>query len=632
MSDEEKKGEDRPVLRLVSVGNKFAKGETVQKADAKNGGAVQTNAFDPEDEYQQMYVGGTRDQGILAPPYSLRQLDKLSQENNALSPCIEAMVTNIDGTGYDFASKDEDAENSEDDTKIEELRDFFSEPYPGMSFQSLRKNLRRDLERTGNAYLEVLRNAQDEIVFLRHVDSKMMRLLNLDTAVPVERTVRRKGKDVKITVMQRERKFCQLVNGVSLVYFREFGSSRDLNKSTAAWAPKGQRLPAAQRATEIIHFTVLPDAHTPYGVPRWISQLPSVLGSRKAEEYNLEFFDNGGIPPVLILLQGGTLQPETKGALDLKMGKGTASAKNRVQVLEVMPSGGTFNSPNQARVTVERFGAERQDDSMFENYDEKCETRVRRAFRLPPIFIGAAEDYSFASATASYAVAEAQVFKPERDEFDEIINVKLLPVLGYPEYKLVSKPLVIEDATLKLQGIQQALSTKAVEMEDVLYEINEATGTDIRYKEPEKPKPGFDEEGNPLNPLDALAGAAAGAGDEDGDDQGNVIQLKTKTKQVATEKPKGKPNGQGYTGAISKEAGIALRLMTSLRKRDVDGVIAFAKIANSFDHAEAEHFGHALATARFEKADLDLDGLGELSAATINVLAKNGCGCGHVHN
>lgn len=634
MSDEEKKGEDRQVLRLVSVGNKFAKGDTAQKADGNGGGAVQTNALDPEDEYQQLYVGGSRDQGILAPPYSLRHLDKLSQENNALSPCIEAMVTNIDGTGYDFASKDEGAENTEDDSNIEELRDFFSEPWPGMSFKTLRKNLRRDLERTGNAYLEVLRNAQDEVVFLRQIDSKMMRLLNLDAAVPVERTVRRKGKDVKITVMQRERKFCQLVNGVSLVYFREFGSSRDLNKATAAWAPKGQRLPAQQRATEVIHFTVLPDAHTPYGVPRWISQLPSVLGSRKAEEYNLEFFDNGGIPPVLILLQGGTLQPETKGALDLKMGKGSASAKNRVQVLEVMPSGGTFNSPNQARVTVERFGAERQDDSMFENYDEKCETRVRRAFRLPPIFIGAAEDYSFASATASYAVAEAQVFKPERDEFDEVINVKLMPVLGYPDYKLVSKPLVIEDATLKLQGIQQALSTRAVEMEDVLYEINEATGTDIRYKEPPPPPTGFDAEGNPLNPLDAINGDGAGAGDEDGakEDDEKVIQLKTKTKQVTTEKAKGKPNGKGYTGAISKEAGVALRLMTSLRKRDVDGVIAFAKIANTFDLAEAKSFGHALATARFEKSDLDLDGLGELSAATISVIANNGCGCGHVHN
>ncbi|WP_113155980.1 phage portal protein [Nitratireductor sp. OM-1] len=622
---EENNGQGKPqtqVLRLVSVDNKIAKAD----ADSKN--VVHSNALDPEDEYKNWYVGGSNDAGVLEPPYPLRHLDRLSQENNALSPCIEAMVTNVDGTGYDFERTGEDAETSKDDAKIKELREFFDEPWPGQSFTSIRKLLRRDLERTGNAYLEILRNAQDEIVFMRHVDSKMMRLVNLDSGVPVDRKVRRKGREVTITIKQRERKFVQLLNGTTLVYFREFGSSRDLNKRTAAWSEKGQRLPAKDRATEIIHFTALPDAHTPYGVPRWISQLPSVLGSRKAEEYNLDFFDNGGIPPVLILLQGGTLQPETKGALDLKMGRGTASKKNRVQVLEVMPSGGTFNSPNQARVTVERFGAERQDDSMFEGYDEKCETRVRRAFRLPPIFVGAAEDYSFASATASYAVAEAQVFKPERDEFDEIINVKLVDAMGYDGYRLVSKPLVIEDATIKLQGIQMAISTNAVEKEDVLYEINEASGTDIRYKEPEKPKPGFDEDGNPLPGFVPPQPDAAGAGAVD--DEGNVVQLKTKTNTVSTDKPTSEPNGKGYTGAISKEATTALRLMTSLRKRDVEGVIAFAKVANEMTGTQAEEFGRALATARFPNAErYGLDDLGALSAATINVMAGHGCGCSH---
>ena len=320
----------------------------------------------------------------------------------------------------------------------------------------------------------------------------MMRMLQLDEPVPVEKTVKRRGKDQKITVMQRERRFCQLVNGISLVYFREFGSSRDLNKTTAKWAEKGQRLPANVRATEIIQFKALPDAHTPYGVPRWINQTPSILGSRRAEEYNLEFFDNGGIPPVLILLQGGTMQPETKNALEVKMGRGSAQSRNRVQVLEVMPSGGTFNSPNNARVTVERFGAERQDDAMFENYDDKCEERVRRAFRLPPIFVGAAEDYSFATALASYAVAEAQVFKPERDEFDEIITLTLIRAMGYPEYKLISKPLVIEDAALKLDGLGVAISTNSADMEDVIYEINEAVGTNIKYEKPPEPDPGMD--------------------------------------------------------------------------------------------------------------------------------------------
>ena len=159
--------------------------------------AIQGNAFEPEDEYQQLYVGGSKAAGLLEPPYKLRMLDRLSQENNALLPCIEAMVTNVDGTGYDFESANKQAEDAEDDNQIEALQEFFEQPWPGVSFTTIRKELRRDVERTGNAYLEVLRNAQDEIVFLRHVDAKMVRLMKLDEAVPVEQVLRRKGAEAR---------------------------------------------------------------------------------------------------------------------------------------------------------------------------------------------------------------------------------------------------------------------------------------------------------------------------------------------------------------------------------------------------------------------------------------------------
>ena len=199
MADEVKKDE-RPsaqVFRLVGAGSpRTAK---VIKDLGPYGGqapvdAVQPNAFEPEDEYQQLYVGATRDQGIVQPPYNLRQLDRLSQENNALQPCIEAMVTNVDGTGYRFESEDEEAEDDQDDSNIEALQEFFDKPWPDMSWGEMRKLLRRDLERTGNAFLEVLRNAQDEVVMIRHVDAKMMRILRLDDAIPVPVTVTRRGK------------------------------------------------------------------------------------------------------------------------------------------------------------------------------------------------------------------------------------------------------------------------------------------------------------------------------------------------------------------------------------------------------------------------------------------------------
>jgi len=465
--------------RIIQLENKLA------KSAAKSNNSIQSNTSTVEDEFSGFYGEGTTDGWqVIKPPFDLRQLDRMPQENNALMPCIEALVTNIDGTGYDFEVKGDRAEDKADMEFIKQIEEFFDEPWPGMSFTTIRKNIRRDIEKLGNGFIEVIRNPQDEIVFLNYMDAKLTRLVKYDAPILVEQTVRRNGQDITINLSKRERRFCQIINGNQLTYFKEFGASRDLNKHTGKWAEVGERLPAKERATEVLHFTAVPDTNTPYGIPRWIGQTPSVLGSRKAEEYNLDFFDNGGVPPVLILLQGGQLQPETNKALDMKMNGGSATSRNRVQVLEIMPTDGTFDRPSSSRVTVERFGAERQNDSMFEKYDEKCEIRVRRAFRLPPIFVGAANDYSFASAAASYQVAEAQVFKPERDEFDEIINVTLMKELA-PDYKFVSKPLVIEDATLKLRAIELAVGIGGAEKEDAIYEINEAAGTNIKYAGPQ---------------------------------------------------------------------------------------------------------------------------------------------------
>jgi len=566
--------------------------------------AIGPQALEPEDEFKQFYVSSTDDAKILPPPYPLDTLDRLCQENNTLAPCIEAMVTNVDGTGYDFTSADDVVEDNKDDEKIKALREFFMEPWPGESFVTIRQKLRRDLERVGNAYLEVLRNPKDEIVFIRHVSAKMIRLVELGDPVATEKKLIRNGKEVTVTVMERHRRYAQLVNGKALVYFKDFGVPLDLDKNTGKWADKGQRLPAKTRATEIIHFTCVPDSKTPYGVPRWISQLPSVLGSRKAEEFNLEFFDNGGIPPILIMLQGGMLQDETRKALEQKT-SGPASKLNRVQIIEVEPVGGSLDHPTQARVTVERFGSDRMNDSMFENYDEKCESRIRRAFRLPPIFVGSAENYNYASAYVSCTLAEAQVFKPERDEFDEIVNMRLLPALGYTGYKMISKPLNIEDVQTKLQAIELSMNTGVVDMKDIVYEINEAAGTNIKVTD------------EPLYTLSQLTVDA----------MGNVVPGRMKTK------PNGPVNANGVpqrTPAPSENAkksedltvvDLAKEAMEAFRNRDFASLSKTLQLISRLDERGQHEFRKACATMRFLDVENDPDGLGELLGCTMEVMA-----------
>ena len=196
--------------------------------------------------------------------------------------------------------------------------------------------------------------------------------------------------------MKRERRYCQLVNGVSLMYFKEFGAKRDLHKKTAVWAPRPAAAGEHARDRNHAFRRTARLATRPTACRAGCAKSPPCSARGNAEEFNLEFFANGGVPPVMILLQGGTLQAETRAAIE-RMVSGEAKKNNRIMVIEAEPAGGGLNRPPpQARVTVERFGGDRQSDRMFENYDERCEERVRRAFRLPPIFLGQVKDYTFA--------------------------------------------------------------------------------------------------------------------------------------------------------------------------------------------------------------------------------------------
>ena len=72
--------------------------------------AVAGNALLVEDEFTPYYnaEGGGATGHILKPPYDPRQLERMCSENNALGPCIEAMVVNVDGTGFEIERIDMD--------------------------------------------------------------------------------------------------------------------------------------------------------------------------------------------------------------------------------------------------------------------------------------------------------------------------------------------------------------------------------------------------------------------------------------------------------------------------------------------------------------------------------------------
>jgi hypothetical protein len=358
---------------------------------------------------------------------------------------------------------------------------------------------------------------------------------------------------------------------------------------------------------------------TPYGVPRWISQLPSVVGSRKAEEYNLEFFEEGGIPPLMILLQGGALTPESRNALQERM-NGPALKKQRVEVFEAEPTGGAIDSPSTARITVERFGNDRQHDAMWQTHDTNCETRVRRSFRLPPIFVGDSTSYSFATCFASYTVAEAQVFRPERDNFDETMSIQVLPAMGYRGYRMQSEPLHINDINTQLNGIAMAQRTNRVAPEDVIAAVNAACGMHLQVTaEPVLPwlVPGID--------------PTTGRADDKAVGVMPPEELGQATDKTPASTPAGSPVTPGNTGKNKPRAvkvdndspiGLAVQWHVALRKRDwplMHAVVLKGMQLSAQDQVQLRHTAALLYTM---DRSADLDGLADVTFGTAAVLSN----------
>lgn len=402
---------------------------------------------------QGRYGGQLGELQVIKPPYNPSFLQRLPIESSILRQCIDATVTNTEAHGYmldfdeEYYVETEDGESTipeaaeQEKKRIEQLMDYPNEDYTG---QELRERLRRDLENTGNAYIEVVRNKKSEVDRFYHLPSATTRLTSKEKeAVDVDVYLPRSDGDTK-KVAKKFKRFVQKI-GTKKIWFKEFGDPR---KVSWEHGKADDTLKPEDEATEIIHIRLY-DSDTPYGLPRWINQLPNILGLRQSELTNLDFFKDNAIPALAVLVSGGSLSERGMRALEetLTQVRGR-DAVNRVLLLE-----STFDEEAQAdsgaapapRLDIKPLAGERQSDAMFQEYENRIADKIRSSFRLAPLFIGLTTDYTYATAKTSFEVTESQLFEPERRRFDDIVNFKILPTLGVKYWRFKSKSPTLTD-------------------------------------------------------------------------------------------------------------------------------------------------------------------------------------------
>ncbi|CAI8878219.1 Phage portal protein [Brevibacillus sp. IT-7CA2] len=324
------------------------------------------------------------------------------KQSNIIPQCVEAYKTNVVGYGYALTYQSGESDKT---AKAEwDIADRFMQTANlEESTEQLLSQLVEDLEHCGNAYVEVAWGGGLPAIY--RIPPEYMRC-----TAPLERVdmkYRRfvQGKVEEFTQTKWVRKYAQK-RGTNITWFREFGAPGEEN--------------------EVIHLQL---GNGTYGEPRWSGNSPGIVGSRKAEELNFEYFDNGRMLDMILTVINGELVPQSIESL-----KGARGKKSRGGILYLEVQGydkGIYGDEKEkTSIKLDKLNDLLQQDALFIEYNREKRKETRSAFRLPPILTGESEDYNRATSDNARRIAEEQVFQPYRKWImDEIFNKRLLPAI-----------------------------------------------------------------------------------------------------------------------------------------------------------------------------------------------------------
>ena len=358
-------------------------------------------------------------------PVNMYGLKELVDNSTILPQCIRAYKNNISGFGISIHYKEDYNEETEE-MKAEWNLAQRTIALLNMDcmIKEIFENIVRDRETYGISYCEVIRDMKGNVVQLEFIIDTP----TIDMTYPLEpyiesvffyngEAIRRKKKF---------RKFRQNVAGKT-VYFKEFGDPRIMDKRNGQYANEtDEQIDIDNQANEIIDFKV---GSMPYGEVRWIGQVLTVDGNRRAEVLNNAYFRKGRHTPLMILIKGGTLSDDAFEKLQNYMNEIEGeSGQHSYLVLEVENNevSAQFNGTEQPEVEIKDLASIVQKDELFQEYQENGRKKVQSAFLLPDLYTGYTTDFNRSTAQTAMEVTEKQVFQPERASLSWIVNNKLL--------------------------------------------------------------------------------------------------------------------------------------------------------------------------------------------------------------
>lgn len=371
---------------------------------------------------------------IVQPPYNVMYLAQLYDISPYHHAAIDAKVSNTVGLGYKFnetqklLDKLEDA--SSDEKALERLRKKISKSKVLMtdkleslnsddSFEEVIKKVYKDLEVTGNGYLEVGRTSAGAIGYIGHIPAITMRI--------------RRHRDGFVQVVYNR-----------YTYFRNFGDTQTQDQ-----------IGTDPRPNEVIHFKKYTPTNTYYGVPDILSAKSAVAGDEFASRYNLDYFENKAVPRYIITTKGARLNADAERKL-LEFFQIGLKGRNHRTLYIPLPSDG-----DAARVEFDMKPIEAGvQDSSFANYAIENRDRILIAHRTPLSKIGHGTP-----SPLDDKIFKEQVTRPAQDALEMQINKLIKEFTDMFTFEF--QELTLTDELSQAQIDQIYLTTQVVKPNEV---------------------------------------------------------------------------------------------------------------------------------------------------------------------
>lgn len=389
---------------------------------------------------------------FIEPPLDMYALSELIEYNSELEECITAMEINIAGLGYRIVPRNK--KNKEKDSIIKEnianAKTFLENNCNELSFDTFRRKLRREKELTGNVFIEVvLDSTNKEVMGFSLIPSWQMRLTKYSDPILSEKNVIYDFEDKYEVKKEKKlikfRRFCQVdSSGQIQVWFKEFGDPRKLDCKTGKFQDEQTEIIDPKNYANAIIHDCFYNSLSPYGLPRFKGTIINIHGSRLREEVCFTTLGNNNVPSIFISVADGQLtEASIKRLTEFWKNRVGGLNYSKVVIVEAMSITGDANT----KLQIQPMSQDQVKDAMWSEYDKNNCEKIRRNFRLPPIYVGRAEDYNRSTSEISRRLAEEQIFQPERVN-DNILFNKILSSKKFYDVVLESNTPTPTDSSI----------------------------------------------------------------------------------------------------------------------------------------------------------------------------------------